>query len=558
MSKINSFKEILTISCEENKDKIAFKEKNKEINEFENITYAKFREDVIALGTYITEELKFKKEKIAVMGENSYRWVVTYLATTIGNNIIVPLDKELPGNEIVNLIQRSGTKCIVYSSKKKEIISSIMNELPKDMVFIEMNRKEDEGKILAFNKVLEYGKEIANKNNNKFLDINVDVNEFNILLFTSGTTSSSKGVMLCQKNITSNVMDMVDIFKDESKGVFFSILPIHHTYEFSTTYMLALMNGGTIGICEGLKYIAPNLQEIQPTTILAVPQLVENVLNKIEKGIRDGKKTLLVNTMVKISNFLRIFGIDLRLKLFKQMHKSLGGKVKYIVSGAAPVDKKVLKRLEDFGFNVLQGYGLTETSPLVSVTWVTEKKQLGTVGKPVKQVRVKISDQGEVLVKGPNVMLGYYENKEETDKVLNDGWFSTGDSGFIDKRGNIVLSGRIKNVIVTANGKNIFPEEIERYISRIPLIKECMVYGKGDRNDLTISAKVTLNEEYIKENYENRPTDSEIHEEIWTAIKKINRQMVSYKAVKNLEIKKDDFEKTTTMKIKRYLELLKK
>ena len=515
------------------------------------------------------KELGLKNKKIAVIGENSYRWFVTYMAVVCGVGVIVPLDKELPQNEILNLLQRSDSRCIVYSSRKKELVEGLKKDLPKDMILIEMNKEASDEISYAFDSLVENGKELVDTGHTEYIDTKIDRDEFRILLFTSGTTGNAKGVMLNHKNLCVNVNAAAHIIPKMGEYTVLSVLPMHHTYEFTLGFLFVLSLGGTVGICEGLKYVSKNLQEVKPDAMFAVPALAENMYKKIEKAIRATGKEKLINAMRGITTGLSKIGIDIRRKVFKQVQDQFGGKLRYMFVGAAPLDKELVKKLQGLGFTILQGYGLTETAPLVATTSL-DNNVPGTVGRGVAGVEVRIdlsenddenSNVGEIIVKGDNVMMGYYENEAETKKALKKGWFYTGDVGYFDLQGNLVVSGRNKNVIVTANGKNIFPEELENEINKIPLVEESMVYGMPDpkdKNEVIVAAKVTLNEEYIEEKYASaRPTDQELHDMIWTEVKKINRTMVPYKAIKKLEVKKEAFVKTTTMKIKRFEELKK-
>lgn len=565
VEKMETLKDLILKKCEIYKDQIAIIEKSKKTNKFEEIKYSKLKEDVLNFGTALLTKLNLNDQKIAVIGENSYKWFVTYMATVCGTGIIVPLDKELPSNEILNLLERSKAKCIVFSNKKKEIIDELKSSLPKDMIYIEMEKEKSDDSSYSFDELLIEGKELIDTGEHEYIDKKIDPNEFKVLLFTSGTTSKSKGVMLSHNNLASNVYSAAYSYTDELKLRFLSFLPMHHTYEFTITYLSVLSQGGSIAICEGLKYIVQNLQELKPNALACVPLLVENIKKKLEKGIKKENKQGLVDKVVKVTSFIGNAKTEVRRKVFKKIHENLGGNLKYILVGAAPMDKETMDFMEGLGFVMLQGYGLTETSPLVAGTLVKTRKS-GTVGVPIKDVEIRIDlkedeieNSGEIMVKGPNVMLGYYENEEETKKVLKKGWFYTGDVGYFDNQGNLIISGRTKNVIVTQNGKNIYPEELENKINKIPLVGESMVYGLDEgENNLIVAVKLTLDEEYIEETYaSNRPSDEQMHELIWEEIKKVNRTLVPYKAIKKLEIKKDQFEKTTTLKIKRFAELNK-
>ena len=518
--KVDTMKDIVINSFYGYSTKTAIIEKiNGESIEF---SYNRLRKDILTFGTALYETYKIRNKKIAVIGENSYKWYVSYMATVCGLGIIVPLDKELPSEEIVGLINRADCDVIIYSKKKKEKIHKIKDQLKKDIMYINMEIDEHNKEEYSFDKLIQEGDALMDLGKKEYRYLDVDVDAFSILLFTSGTTSKSKGVMLSQKNIMANVAAAKDIYTDILSQSFLSFLPMHHTLEFSGTYTAVLASGGTVIVCEGLKYIISNLNEFRPDGFFAVPLLLDNIKSKIEKSIAKQGKTKLISLAIKFSNVLRFFNIDIRRKLFKQIHETFGKRLKYLIVGGAPISKETIIFLEDIGFEVFQGYGLTETAPLIAITPLT-LRTIGSVGKPIKDVEVKIAgdkDEGEIMAKGPNVMLGYYDNKEETDKVLKDGWFYTGDIGRFDINGNLFISGRTKNVIVTANGKNIYPEELEFLINKIDYVSESLVYGKGDIKDPEIAVKVRVDYEYLKENKIEDLSDENIHKMLLEEIKK--------------------------------------
>lgn len=566
---VDSLKDIINVRCDMFKDKTAFIEKLEGKENFEKIKYSKVKEDINGLGTIMINKLNLKGKRVAVIGENSYRWYATYMAVACGVGIIVPLDKELPANEIENLLERSKASAIVYSSRKKDVIEEVKDKLPKNMIYIEMNKEKSDKEVYSLDELIEEGKREVESGDTSYIDIKINRDEFNILLFTSGTTGKAKGVMLCHKNICTNIVAAAKIVPKMGEYTSLSVLPMHHTYEFSLDYCFGTYMGATLGICQGLKYVAKDLKEIKPHIFVVVPALVENLSKKIDKSIEKTGKEKLIRTAGKLAKGVSKVGIDLRKKIFKQIHETVGGNLEIIICGAAPIDKEIIEKMETYGFKFLQGFGTTETSPLIAGTPMNDN-EYGTCGKAIYGTEVRIdlsknedknSNVGEVIVKGDHVMLGYYEMEKETAETIKDGWLYTGDLGYFTKRGNLVLTGRSKNVIVTSNGKNIYPEEIETELNKIPFINESMVYGKKDskkKDELIVTARVTLDEEYIKDKYvDNRPTDEEIEKEIWKYIKELNKNMVSYKAIKKLEVKKDEFTKTTTMKIKRFEEVKK-
>ena len=559
-------KEIFKRSIEKYKDNIYILERPNHDHKakFEEFTYERFGNDAINLGTGLMKYLNLSNERIIIIGENTYYWYVSYFSILCGVGIAVPVDKELPNNEIENVIKRSHAAAVIYSKKKKDAIDKIKDNLPMVKYFIEMNSDEGvQGRDVGIEHVIAEGKKLTDAGNTEYMDVEIDPEEFKFLIFTSGTTSQAKGVMLCHRNLAENVNAVSKYVKIYERDRFFSVLPLHHTYESSIGALLPFANGSSVAICGGLRYIVPDMQEAKPTAMLAVPLLVESLYKKINQSIEKSGKAGLVNSMIHLTNALKSVGIDIKRTVFKEIYDNLGGNMRIIVSAAAPIDKKVGKWVQDIGIEFLQGYGLTETAPIAALTPECDPR-VGSVGLPVNCAQIKIHNpnengEGEIWIKSQTLMLGYYEDEEATKEVVHDGWFNSGDIGYQDKDGYVYVTGRSKNVIVTQNGKNIYPEEIELLLSKIPEIQECMVYGKeveGEK-ELIISVKVIPNMEEIENLHGKDLSEEEIHKIIWNKIKEVNKGLTSYKAIKNLEIKHDEFAKTTTMKIKRYVELQK-
>lgn len=559
-------KEIFKRSIEKYKNNIYILERpeNDHKAKFEEFTYERFGNDVINLGTGLIKHLNLKDERIVIIGENTYYWYVSYFSILCGAGIAVPVDKELPNNEIENVIKRSRASAVIFSKKKKDAIDKIKDKLPMVKYFIEMNSEANlQGRDIGIQKVIEEGKKLTDAGNTEYMDIEIDPEEFKFLIFTSGTTSQAKGVMLCHRNLAENVNAVSKYVKIYESDRFFSVLPLHHTYESSIGALLPFANGSSVTVCGGLRYIVPDMQEAKPSAMLAVPLLVENLYKKINQTIEKSGKAGIVNSMIHVTNALKGVGIDIKRKVFKEIYDNLGGNIRIIVSAAAPIDKKIGKWVQDIGIEFLQGYGLTETAPIAALTPECDPR-VGSVGIPVNCAQIKIHNpnengEGEIWIKSKTLMLGYYEDEEATKEVVYDGWFNSGDIGYQDKDGYVYVTGRSKNVIVTQNGKNIYPEEIELLLSKIPEIAECMVYGKeveGEK-ELIISVKVIPNQEEIERLHGKDLKEEEIHKIIWNKIKEVNKTLTSYKAIKNLELKHDEFAKTTTMKIKRYVELQK-
>lgn len=562
-------KEFFLRSVEKYPNESCILEKPNHKEPYKVITYKEFGEDVFALGTALINILNLKDKRVIIIGETQYGWYVSYMAMLCGVGIVSPIDRELPENEIENLVRRSKASAIIYSPKNGEAINKVKENVPEVEYFIEMRSdKKLEGKDVGLLNLIELGKALRNSGNKNFENIEIDPEEFKILFFTSGTTAKSKGVMLNNRNLAENINAVTAYVKLYPSDRLFSVLPLHHCYESTIGFLYPMSQGASVAICEGLRYIVPNLQEAKPTAILTVPLLVESLYKKINEQIVKSKKDKLVNTMIHVTNVLKAAGFDIKKKVFKEIYDNLGGNLRIVVSAAAPIDKKVGVWLENIGITFLQGYGLTETAPISALT-PEYKPCIGSAGKPIVQAKVKVKNpnengEGEILIKTPTLMIGYYEDEEETKKVIDeDGYFNSGDIGYIDEDGYIFITGRSKNVIVTQNGKNIYPEEIEMLLDKVDEIKESMVYGKEpDKNskkeqkELIITARVIPDYEKIEELH-GKLSKEEIHDLIWNKIKEVNKKLTSYKAVKSLEIKEGEFEKTSTMKIKRYKELNK-
>ena len=562
-------KEIFVNSSKEYADRTFLLEKFNPKENWTEITYNQFKNEVIGFGTALTRKLNLKDSRIVIIGENTHHWYVSYMTMLCGAGIAVPVDKELPENEIENVIKRAKASAVIFSTKKAEVIKKVAENLPDVKYFIQMNSSEKPmGKLVGMDYLIEQGKLLVNNGDNSFMGIEIDPDEFKVLIFTSGTTSNAKGVMLCNRNLAENVNAATAYVKLYPDDRLMSILPLHHTYESSIGFLLPFAVGCSVSVCQGLKHIVSDLQETKPTALLTVPLLVENLYRKIIANIKKSKKDGLVNSMIHLTNALKAVGIDIKRKVFNEIYENLGGRIRIIVSAAAPIDAKIGKWVEDIGILFLQGYGLTETAPIAALTPDFDTR-VGSAGKAVVCAKLRIDNpnengEGEVLISSRTLMLGYYEDEEATKQAIfeenGERWFRSGDIGYMDADGFLYITGRCKNVIVTQNGKNIYPEEIEILLSNHPEIKECMVYGQeveGEK-ELIITARVIPNYEVIEEKYGKDLNEEEIYKIIWEKIKEVNKSLTSYKAIKKLEIKNDDFVKTTTMKIKRYEELKKK
>ena len=554
-------KDMLNKTEETYKDRPAFKFETEEAGKLRVVTHKEYRNQINALGTALVE-LGLQGERIAVISENRYEWGLAYLAIATGTGVVVPLDRALPPNEIESLINRSDVKAIFYSNKYNETMDTI-REAGKSNIkyFISMDLNEKTGEVYSQKELLEKGKQLIESGDRSFLDAKIDSEKMGIMLFTSGTTSMSKAVMLSHKNIVTNIMDIRNSFELNETDTLLSFLPLHHVFECTAGFLYAISIGAAIVFSKGAKHIADELKNFQITAMISVPAVFDIMYRKLIKTIEKKGKLETVKKGIKISGALLKVKIDIRKKILAEINNNLGGKLRFLVAGGAALDPETEQGFRELGFNLLQGYGLTETAPVVAVG-LTKCNKLGSIGKKFPSVDVKILEPdeegvGELLVKGPSVMLGYYNNEEATKSAIDEqGWFYTGDLAKIDKDGFIYITGRKKNVIVLQNGKNIYPEELEILINKVEGIKESMIYGMPEDGDLTISAKVVYDKNAMKELYgfdEQEKIEKFINEEI----KKINKTMPAYKYIRNVTVTEEELIKTTTLKIKRHEEMKK-
>lgn len=557
--KFRDLKEMLQKSGEVYGDRPAYIFKTEEEGKFREITHKEFRNDINNLGTALID-LGLKNKRIAVISENRYEWCVAYLAIVTGTGIVVPLDRALPDNEIENLILRSEVEAIFYSNKYSEVMNRLKEQGNTNIkYFISMDLEQEQNGIYAEKQLIDQGKKLIEQGNRDFLDAKINAEEMSIMLFTSGTTAMSKAVMLSHKNICSNLIDIASVIKIDEYDRFLSFLPLHHTFECTVGFLYPVSKGGAIAFCEGIRHIADNIKEFRITAMISVPVLFENMYKKVMKGIEKKGKLETVKKGIKISQFLLKFGIDIRRKLFKEIHDNLGGKVRLFVAGGAALDPEAEKGFNALGFTMYQGYGLTESSPVIAAE-DDKYQRLGSIGKAFPSLDVKIAEPneegvGELLAKGPTIMLGYYDNEEATKETIEDGWLHTGDLAKIDKDGYIFICGRKKFVIVLKNGKNIYPEELETLINKIEGVKESFVYGRPeDDGDYKICAKIVYDKELMEELYHEKE-EEKIKEIIWQEVKKVNKTMPAYKYIRDIIVTEQDLIKTTTQKIKRFEEI---
>ena len=531
-----------------------------EEEKFREVTHKEFRDEIKSLGTALVD-LGLKDKRVAVISENRYEWGVAYLAIATGTGVVVPLDKALPNNEIESLIIRSEVEAIFYSNKYNEIMNEIKEKGNTNVkCFISMDLEKGENGIYSEKELTAKGKELIDKGDRRFLDAKIDNEKMGIMLFTSGTTSVSKAVMLSHKNICSNLADIASVIKVDENDRFLSFLPLHHTFECTVGFLYPISKGGAIAFCEGIRHIAENIKEFQITAMISVPILFESMYRKVMKGIEKKGKLEDVKKGIKITQFLLKFGIDIRRKEFKEIHDNLGGKVRLFVAGGAALDPEAEKGFNELGLKMYQGYGLTESSPVIAAE-DDKNTRLGSIGKAFPSLDVKIDNPneegvGELLAKGPSIMLGYYNNEEATKETIDEeGWLHTGDLAKIDKDGFIFISGRKKFVIVLKNGKNIYPEELETLVNKIEGVKESFVYGRPeDDGDYKICAKIVYDVDVAKEFY-GVNNEEELKEALWKEVKKVNKTMPAYKYIREITITDKELIKTTTQKIKRFKEI---
>lgn len=533
------------------------KYKEEKETRYENITYDKLLKDIQAFGTGLYK-LGLKDKRVAVIGRNRYEWIVAHLSVLLGGMVSVPLDKELKIDELENSLIRSEAEAIVFDEKYVELIEELKQRgNTKIKEYICMSEMAE---YRSVDMLIKDGQKYLKSGYKDYLNCKIDKNKMSILLFTSGTTSKSKAVMLSQKNIASNIyaLQLSEDFYDTDVNIAF--LPFHHIFG-QTGMLLMIINGVKTVFTDGLRYISQNFKEYGVSVFVGVPILIEAIYNNVWQQIRKQGKEKLVRRLIKVSNILLKVKIDIRRKLFKNIIDGLGGKLRFVISGGAPIDKKIEQGFRDLGIEVAAGYGLTETSPVIAAQTSTAKIP-GSVGVAMPNVNIEIINKdenqiGEIIVSGPNVMLGYYKDEEKTNEVLKDGHFYTGDLGYIDAKGNLFITGRKKDMIVLKNGKKIFPDEIETVVNRLEIVKESMVFGLPDKNDpsdIQVAIKIVYDDDIRKKEYAGL-TDEEFREKIWGEIKKINQTFPMYKYIKHMILTDEELIKTTTKKIKRKEEL---
>ena len=560
---IHNFRELVKRYESLYSDKLAFSYKlEPKSKEYINKTYSDFVRDIKNLGTSLIG-LGLSKKRVAIISPNRYEWCVSYLAVTTSDMVVVPLDKSLPSNEIESLIIRSNAEAVIFDKEYSDTFMKLRKEGTSNLNYYICMDNTPNSAFLRYSELLEDGKKKLENGDNRYNEVEIDNNKMSIMLFTSGTTAISKAVSLSQANICADIYALSQMTDIRKEDIFLSFLPLHHTFESTCTFLYGTYSGITIAFCDGLRHVASNLKEYNITGFVCVPLMLEIMYKKIEKALKDKKKYTLIKIMSGISNLLLKFGIDIRRKMMKPVLDSFAPNLRILIAGGAPMSKDAIKGFLNLGINLLQGYGLTETSPVLAGE-NDKYKRLGSVGFPLPGIDIAIDNPnkegiGEIKAKAPTVMLGYYGNEEATSEVLKDGWFYTGDLGYIDKDGYLFVTGRKKDVIVLKNGKNIYPEELEILINKLPYVEESMVFGKPDKkdDDLTLCSKIVYNKDTMKEKYPAKKQEN-YHDIIWQDIRNnVNKSMPAYKYIREIIVTDEPLIKTTTQKIKRHEEIKK-
>ncbi len=552
---ITSIQDMLLRSAKVYGDKLALEDLAD--NPISNVSYKQLHDYVIRFGKSLLEIGLKERDHVAVISENRVQWSMTYFTTMCFNMVIVPIDKNLNHNEILNIIHESEAKAIVFSDGYEALMKEKRDSLLNLKYYINMDSKEHKDEIFSMTKMIE-----AQSASIKRLP-EINPNEMAEIIFTSGSLGRAKGVMLTQKNIASNLMAMTSMIQIVPEDRFLSVLPIHHKYECTCGLLCPLYAGGSAHYARSLKTVVDDLQKVKATILLGVPLLYDKMFKKIYKGIQEDKlKSLIVPPLISLTNIFESIGWKSSKRIvFKELHHKFGGHIRLFIAGGAAPDPKVAKGLRELGFNFVQGYGLTETSPIAALNRLYSFKD-NAAGLPLPGLEIKINNPneygiGEIYIKGDSVMLGYYKNQKLTDEAFDNGWFKTGDIGFFDEDGFLHINGRQKNVIISKSGENVFPEEIEDILNRNPFVQESMVYGEQDEKHTEIIAVqiVTDAEAFIEYSEKNKVkiTPELVNDIIAEAVKETNKELPAFKQIRKFYVRDSEFEKTTTQKIKRYL-----
>ena len=521
--------------------------------EIHDYSYNQLIKDVDSLGTKLLE-LGLQGKHFALVGESSYSYVVSYLAVACGLGVIVPLDKEMSNEDLIRLVKKSDSEVILYSDQLAEDIAEIRKECPEVNLCINISMYEKSTDDPGINTLLEEGRRLVDGGDNRYQKLKIDPEAMSVIIFTSGTTGANKGVMLSQKNLMTVLHGAFSMFKFPK--VSFSVLPINHSYEFNLHVLGCIYGGMSLGFNDSIKHVGQNLKTFQPEMSLMVPMIVDALYKNIWKNAEKQHLDKHLRYGIRFSNLIRKIGIDKRRYFFKPVHDNLGGKLKLIVCGGAPLRPDLVKGFDDLGITVYNGYGITECAPLLSSN-CSIKNIPGSVGFSIPDNQLRIADPdndgiGEIQAKGDNVMLGYYKDEESTKATFTeDGWFKTGDLGYIDKKGAIFITGREKNLIILANGKNVHPEELEEHIlHNLDYVKEVMVYApisSDEDHPVLITAEAYLDPDYLVE-----VGIDEAKDRFMKDVNRLNKQLSAYKRVQDVCLRESEFVKTSTKKIKRF------
>jgi long-chain acyl-CoA synthetase len=537
-------------------DRPAYLVKRRPGGAYEPISFRAFRRDVTAFGTALLDA-GLREKPVAVVGENRYEWIVTYLAAVCGGGVIVPIDRELGAEEIAHLLARAEAGCIVYSGKLETVVDEALRRLGGIGAKISMDATENEETRLSMKRLIERGHALMRDGAKEYFRVEIDPRAMCSLIFTSGTTGLAKGVMLSHANLAANVVGMAK-FVRVVEWTLLSVLPMHHTYEFTCSILGAMYQGCTVAICEGLKHIVKNMAECKANVMLGVPLMFEKMHQKVWKEAERTGKAKMMRRAIAVSKAVGGQKLRTTKRMFKSVHQAMGGEMRLLIAGGAAIDPGVIEDFNAMGLKMIQGYGMTENSPIIAVN-KDRCSKAAAAGIPMDGTEVRIEGKdgdgiGEIVYRGPSVMLGYYGDPGETAKVLRDGWLRSGDYGRMDGDGFLYVTGRKKNVIVTKNGKNIFPEEVEYYLLKSPYIEEAVVWGKeeGRGGDTVICADIFPDFASIEKDCGAVGTE-ETRKILQAAIDSANEKMPPYKRVRRFSVREEEFEKTTTKKIKRHL-----
>jgi len=554
--KISSIQEMVLQSAKKFGTKIALEDLNP--TPINRASYAELLDYILRFGNALRELGVKERTHISVIGENRVQWAISYLTCMCFNYVVVPIDKNLTTNEIMNIIHESDSEVVIFSGAYSSVMAEGRSFLKKLKHFICMDETGEEKDFLFMQNLIQQNKPAEKDSLPK-----IENEELAEIIFTSGSLGRAKGVMLSQKNLATNLVDMVSMLLITESDKFLSVLPMHHTYECTCGMLCPLYCGASAHYARSLKTVVDDIQKVKATILLGVPLLYDKMFRRIIKGIKEDKvKSIIVPPLVKITNLFAMVGAgNIKKKLFAELHSKFGGAVRVFIAGGAAPDPLVARGLREFGFAFVQGYGLTETSPILTLNQLDNFKD-DAAGLPLPSVQIKINEpdengSGEIWAKAPSVMIGYYKNEKATNEAFSEGWFKTGDIGYIDKDGFLHINGRKKNVIISKSGKNVFPEEIEDILNRSPFILESLVYGEKDiKQDEIIAVQLVVDAEAFIEYASMRKeqiTEELIHGVIAEEIEKVNKQLAGYKQIKKFHIRENEFEKTTTQKIKRYL-----